>query len=62
MDSHNTCLAVTSLDSNLKKSEKLLSASVLKECKYPEKPVSRNINDNLSGFSSDDDSDGSDDE
>ena len=36
---------------------KLLSTSVLKECKYIEKKVVRQINGNLSDFSNSDESD-----
>ena len=57
MDSNHTCLAVFSLDSALKKDENYYLELFLKECKYIEKKVIRHINDNLSDFSSDDDSD-----
>ena len=46
VDSDHTCLAVIGLDSSLEK-----------ECKYTEKKVIRHINDNLSDFSSSDESD-----
>ena len=60
MDSNHTCLAVVSLDSALKKDENCYQQVFLKECKYIEIKVIRYINDNFSGFSSDDDSDDSD--
>ena len=56
MDSHHTYLAVISLDSALKKDENYYLQVLLKECKYIEKNVIRHINDNLSDFCSDDDS------
>ena len=57
MDSNYTCLAVTSLDSALKKDEKYYPQVFLKECKYIEKKLIRLINDNLSDFSSSDEFD-----
>ena len=57
MDSNHTCLAVISLDSALKKDESYYSHVFLKECKYNEKNVVSHIDDNLSDFCSDDDSD-----
>ena len=60
VDSDHTCLAVISLDSALKKDENYYSQVFLKECKYIEKKVIRHINDNLSNFSSSDESDESD--
>ena len=57
MDSHHTSVAVISLDSALKKDENYYLQVLLKECKYIEKNVIRHINDNLSDFCSDDDSD-----
>ena len=57
VDSTHTCLAVISLDSALKKDENYYPQVFLKECKYIEKKVIRHINDNLSDFSSDDESD-----
>ena len=51
MDSNYTCLAVTSLDSALKKDEKYYPQVFLKECKYIEKKLIRPFNDNLSDFS-----------
>ena len=56
MDSFHTCLAVISLDSALKKDENYYLKVFLKECKYIEKKVIRHIDDNLSDFSSDDES------
>ena len=46
----HTCLAVISLDSALKKYENYYLLVLLKERKYVEKKVIRNINDNLSDF------------
>ena len=57
VDSNHTCLAVTSLDSALKKDENYYPQVFLKECKYIEKKVVRHIHDNLSYFSSSDESD-----
>ena len=57
IDSNHTCLAVISLDSAHKKNENYYSQIFLKECKYNEKKVIRHINDNLSYFSSSEDSD-----
>ena len=50
----NICLAVISLDSALKKGASYYLQLFLKESKYIKKKVIRHINDNLSGFSSDD--------
>ena len=50
LDSNHTCLAVISLDSALKKYEHYYLLVLLKERKYVEKKVVRNINDNLSDF------------
>ena len=55
--SNHTCLAVITLDSALKKNDNYYPQVFLKECKYIEKKVIRHINDNLSDFSSDDESD-----
>ena len=55
--SNNTCLAVTNLDSALQKNESYYLQVFLKECKNIEKKVIRLINDNLSEFSSSDESD-----
>ena len=52
MHSNNTCLAVISLDSALKKDNTYYQQVFLKECKYIEKKVVRHINDNLNDFSS----------
>ena len=57
MDSHHTSVTVISLDSALKKDENYYLQVLLKECKYIEKNVISHINDNLSDFCSDDDSD-----
>ena len=57
MNSNCTCLAVMSLDSALKKDENYYPQVLLKECKYIEKKEIKHINDNLSDFSSDDESD-----
>ena len=51
---NHICLAVISLDSALKKSASYYLQLFLKESKYIEKKVIRHINDNFSGFSSDD--------
>ena len=52
VDSNHTCLVVISLDTALKKAVNCYLQVFLKECKYIEKRVIRNINDNLSDFSS----------
>ena len=57
IDSNHTCLAVISLDSALKKDESYYPQVFLKECKFIEKKVIRHINDNLSDFSTSDESD-----
>ena len=57
VDSNHTYLVVISLDSTLDKDGNYYLQVFLKECKYIEKKVIRHINDNLSDFSSDDDSD-----
>ena len=64
VNSSHTCLAVSSLDSALKKDENCYPQMCkYVHCKYIEKKVVRHINDNLSDFSSDDDeSDESDEE
>ena len=56
MNSNYTCLAVISLDSTLKKDKNYYLQAFLKDCKYIEKKVIRHINDNLSDFSSSDES------
>ena len=60
MVSNHTCLALISLDSALKKDEDCYLQVFLKECIYIEKYVVSQINDNLSDFSSSDNSDKSD--
>ena len=57
VDSSHACLAVIRLDSALKKDGNYYPQVFLKECKYIEKKVIRHINDNLSDFSSSDESD-----
>ena len=57
MDSNLTCLTEISFDSALKKYANYYPQVFLKECKYIEKIVIRNINDNLSNFSYSDESD-----
>ena len=57
VDSNHTCLLVISSDSALKKNENYYPQVFLKDCKYIEKKVIRHINDNLSDFSSSDESD-----
>ena len=57
MDSSHTSLAVIRLDSALKKADNYYPQVFLKECKYIEKKVVRHIHDNLSYFSSSDESD-----
>ena len=62
VDSNYTCLASVSMDSALKKDENYYLQVFLKEFKYIEKKVIRHINNNLSDFSSSDESDDSDEE
>ena len=62
VDSNHTCLAVISLSYALNKDGNCYLEAFLKECKYIEKKVIWHINNNLSDFSSDDDSDDSDEE
>ena len=50
MESNHTCLAMTSLDSVLKKDDNYYLQVSLKDCKYIEEKVIRHINDNLSDF------------
>ena len=57
VDSNHTCLAVISLDFALKKDDNYYLEVFLKECKYIEKKVIRNMNDNLSDFSYSDEPD-----
>ena len=59
VDSNNTCLAVITLDSALKKGENYYRQMFLTGCKCIEKKVIRHINDNLSNFPSPDYSDDS---
>ena len=56
VDSNHTCLAVISLDSALKKDGNYYSQFFKKQCKHLEKKVIMHINDNLSDFSSSDES------
>ena len=60
VDFNQTCLAVISLDSALKKDGNYYPQVFLKECRYIEKKVVRHIHDNLRDFSysSSDESDG----
>ena len=53
VDSNYTCLAVISLDSALKKGDNCYWQVFLKERKYIQKKVIWRIDDNVSGFSSD---------
>ena len=62
MYDNGTFLAVISLDSALKKDGNYYTQPFLKECKYIEKEVISHINDKMSDFSADDDSDDSDEE
>ena len=62
IESSHTCLAVISLDSALKKDDNYCRQLFLKQCKYIEKKMIRHINNNLSDFSSSNDSDDSDEE
>ena len=57
MESNHTCLAITSLDSVLKKDGNYYLQVSLKDCKYIEEKIIRHINDNLSDFSYSDESD-----
>ena len=57
VDSNHTCPTVISLDPALKKDDNYYRQVFLKECTYIEKSVMRHINDNLSDFSSSDESD-----
>ena len=51
VDSNHNCLAVISLDFALKKDESYYTQVFLKECKYIEKKLVRQIQDNLGDFS-----------
>ena len=57
MDFNYTSLVVIRLDSALRKNENYYSQVFLKQCKNIEKKVVRHINENLSDFSSSDESD-----
>ena len=57
VDSSHTCLGIISLDSALKKDDNYYPRVFLRECKYIEKKVIRHMKDNLSDFSSSDESD-----
>ena len=57
VNSDHTCLAVINLDSPLKKDKNYYPQVLFKDFKYIEKKVIRHINDNLSDFSSSDESD-----
>ena len=59
-DPNHTCLAVISFDSGLKNDGNYYPQVPLKKCKFVKKKVIRHINDNLSDFSSSDESDNSD--
>ena len=50
LDFNHTCLAVISLDSALKEDDIYYLQVFLKDCKYIEKKVVRQIHDSLSGF------------
>ena len=54
---NHTCLPVITLDSALKKDDSYYPQVFLKQCKYIEKNVVRQIHDSSSDFSSDDESD-----
>ena len=55
--SNHICLGVIALDSALKKNDNDYLQVFLRECKYIDKRVIRYITDNLSDFSSSDESD-----
>ena len=57
VDPNHTCLAVTSLDSALTNDKNYYPQVFLKEYKYIEKKEFRPIHDDLSDFSSSDESD-----
>ena len=57
VNTNHTCLVVIRLDSALKKGESYYLQVFLTVCKYIEKKAMRYINDNLSDFSSYDESD-----
>ena len=50
LDFNHTCLAVISLDSALKEDDNYYLQVFLKDCKYIEKKVVKQIHDSLSGF------------
>ena len=60
--SNHACLALISLDSAINKDGNYYMQVFLKECKCIENKVIRDINDNLSNFSSSDYSDDTDEE
>ena len=60
VDTNHTCLAIINFDSALKKKKNYYLKMFLKGCKYIEKKVIRHIIDNISDFSSSDESDDSD--
>ena len=62
VDSNHTCLAVISFDSAFNNYGNYYSQVFLKGCEYIEKKVIGHIYENLRYFSSDDDSDDSDEE
>ena len=57
LDYNHTCLAVIILDSAFKKDDSYYPEVFLTECKYIKKKVIRHINENLSDFSSSEESD-----
>ena len=57
VDSNHTSLAVINFDTGLKKDENYYPQAFLKECTYTEQKIIRHIKDDLSGFSSSDESD-----
>ena len=57
LDSYHTCLALVILDSPHKKGDNYYLQKFLKQFKYIQKKVIKHINDNLSDFSSHDESD-----
>ena len=62
VDANHICFAAISLDSALKNDGNYYPQVFLKEYKYIKKKVVRHINNNLSDFSSSDESDESDEE
>ena len=52
LDTNHTCLAVSSVDSALKRKDTYYLQVFLKECKYIEKKLVRHIHDNFIDFSS----------